>query len=87
MFDDLITKKNFDAKPSGPKDEDEERVRQYTLNLLMDVEDVLTELNLEIMSIIGGCHFCGKTEGAPHKEKCQYRLASMRLAMEIDYYQ
>jgi len=87
MFDDLVT-----AKPDGPKTvdldetlEEAAKVVTYTLALLMDIESVMQEMDAELTAITGNCHFCGKNDGNGHDEKCVYRLASIRLALEIDY--
>jgi hypothetical protein len=87
MFDDLVT-----TKPDGPKTvdldetiEDAAKVQQYTLAILMDIESVMQEMDVELTAIVGECHFCGKNNGNGHDEKCKYRLASIRLALEIDY--
>ncbi len=87
MFDDLVT-----TKPDGPKTvdldetiEEAAKVAQYTLSLMMDIESVMQEMDAELTAIVGECHFCGKNTGNGHDEKCQYRLATIRLALEIDY--
>jgi hypothetical protein len=87
MFDDLVT-----TKPDGPKTvdldetiEEAAKVATYTLSILMDVESVMQEMDAELTAITGECHFCSKNTGNGHDEKCQYRLASIRLALEIDY--
>ncbi len=87
MFDDLVT-----TKPDGPKtaetpeiDLDKTDVEQYTLALLMDIESMMQEMEGELAMVTGSCHFCGKNDGNGHDEKCKFRLASIRLALEIDY--
>ena len=87
MFDDLVT-----TKPDGPKTVDLDEtieevadVAQYTLSILMDIESVMQEMDIELTARVGACHFCGKNNGNGHDEKCQYRLAAIRLALEIDY--
>jgi hypothetical protein len=88
MFDDLVT-----TKPDGPKtvdldetiEEDSKDVAKYTVAILMDVETVMQEMDAELTAITGECHFCGKNDGNGHEEKCEYRLAAIRLALEIDY--
>lgn len=89
MFDDLVTTKPED---DGPKTVDLDEtieeaadVAKYTLAILMDVESVMQEMETELAAITGSCHFCGKNDGNGHDEKCQYRLAAIRLALEIDY--
>ena len=87
MFDDIVT-----TKPDGPKTvdldetiEEAAQVAQYTLSILMDVESVMQEMDAELSAITGECHFCGLNNGSGHAEKCEYRLATLRLALEIDY--
>ena len=65
--------------------EEAAQVQQYTLAILMDVESVMQEMDAELTAITGECHFCGKNTGNGHAEKCEYRLAAIRLALEIDY--
>jgi hypothetical protein len=89
MFDDLVT-----TKPDGPKSMDMDmdetieealKVRNYTAALLIDIESIMQEMDAKLTAITGNCHFCGKNDGNGHSEKCEYRVATIRLALEIDY--
>lgn len=87
MFDDLVTTKPDEPKSMDMDETIEEalKVQTYTASLLMDVESIMQEMDAELSAITGECHFCGKNNGNGHAEKCEYRLATIRLALEIDY--